>query len=128
VSESDLPSSREYDTVAFDVRGNAAMLLFARTSPHGDIEDYVLLMRTIEEDFDESLTVEVNEQQVGGHDMLKEARLLGNTLTLVFNSPVSVLGSASEVVLGFVATESNLRSMEDGAFRVLGEVLAGGTA
>jgi hypothetical protein len=60
--------------------------------------------------------------------MLTVARLLGNTLTLVFNSPVSVLGSASEVVLGFVATESNLRSMEDGAFRVLGEVLAGGTA
>lgn len=104
------------------------MLLFARTSEHGDIEDYVLIMRTVEEDFDESIYVEINEKQLGGHDLLQEARLLGNTLTLVFNEPVTALDKRKELVLTFLATESNLGSVEKGAFRVLGEVLAGGSA
>ncbi|HNP34538.1 MAG TPA: hypothetical protein PKK10_01685 [Woeseiaceae bacterium] len=123
-----MPRKLVYDTVAFDVRDNATMLLFARTSEHGDIEDYVLIMRTVEEDFDESIYVEINEKQLGGHDLLQEARLLGNTLTLVFNEPVTALDKRKELVLTFLATESNLGSVEKGAFRVLGEVLAGGSA
>ena len=43
--------SRSYDTVAFDVRDNATMLFFARTSDEGDIQDYLLLMRAVEDEF-----------------------------------------------------------------------------
>ena len=117
--------SRFYDTVAFDVRDNATMLFFAKTSAEGDIEDYLLLMRAIEEDFDESLYIEINENQFGGHNLLSEARLLGNTLTLSLHEPAKELGDASEIVLTFEETENNLSSIEAGAFRVLGDALAG---
>ncbi len=120
--------SRSYDTVAFDVRDNATMLFFARTSDEGDIQDYLLLMRAVEEDFDESLYIEINENQFGGHDLLSEARLLDNTLTLVLHEPAKELDNASEIVLTFEATESNLASMEAGAFRVLGDAMTGGNA
>lgn len=120
--------SRSYDTVAFDVRDNATMLFFARTSDEGDIQDYLLLMRAIEDDFDESLYIEINENQFGGHDLLSEARLLDNTLTLVLHEPAKELDNASEIVLTFEATESNLASMEAGAFRVLGDAMTGGNA
>ncbi len=120
--------SRFYDTVTFDVRGNATMLFFARTSDVGDIEDYMLLMRAVEDDFDESLYIEINENQFGGHDLLSEARLLDNTLTLVLHEPARELNNASEIVLTFDATENNLASMEAGAFRVLGDAIKGGNA
>jgi hypothetical protein len=120
--------SRFYDTVAFDVRDNATMLFFARTSDAGDIEDYLLLMRAVEDDFDESLYIEINENQFGGHDLLSEARLLDNTLTLVLHEPAKELDNASEIVLTFEATENNLTSMEAGAFRVLGDAMKGGNA
>lgn len=120
--------SRYYDTVAFDVRDNATMLFFARTAESGDISDYLLLMRTIEDDFDESLYIEVNENQFGGHDLLKEARLVGNTLTLALHEPARELDNAQEIVLTFDETENNLRSIERGAFRVLGDALTGGNA
>ena len=120
--------SRSYDTVAFDVRDNATMLFFARTSDEGDIQDYLLLMRAVEDDFDESLYIEINENQFGGHDLLSEARLLDNTLTLVLHEPAKELDNASEIVLTFEATESNLASMEAGAFRVLGDAITGGNA
>ncbi len=120
--------SRYYDTVAFDVRENATMLFFATTSEAGDIVDYLLLMRAIEDDFDESLYIEINESQFGGHDLLDEARLLGNTLTLKLHEPAQALDDAQEIVLTFDATESNLRNIEAGAFRVLGDALAGGNA
>lgn len=120
--------SRKYDTVAFDVRDNATMLFFARTSDAGDIDDYLLLMRTIDEDFDESLYIEVNERQFGGNDLLDEARLVGNTLTLRMKEPVKALDGEQELVLTFEETENNLKSIEAGAFRVLGDSLAGGTA
>ena len=77
-----MSQSRLYDTVAFDVRDNATMLFFARTTAEGDIDDYLLLMRTIEEDFDSSTYIEINEQQFGGHNLIREAALMGNTLTL----------------------------------------------
>lgn len=120
--------SRHYDTVAFDVRDNTTMLFFASTSQAGDIKDYLLLMRTIEDDFDESLYIEINEDQFGGHDLLKEARLLGNTLTLVLHEPAKALDNASEIVLTFEETENNLSGIEAGAFRVLGDALVGGNA
>ena len=120
--------SRFYDTVAFDVRDNATMLFFARTSEIGDIKDYLLLMRAIEDDFDESLYIEINESQFGGHNLLKEARLLGNTLTLTLHEPAKELDNASEIVLTFEETENNLSSIEKGAFRVLGDSLVGGNA
>lgn len=117
--------SRYYDTVAFDVRDNATMLFFAKTSDEGDIEDYLLLMRAIEEDFDESLYIEINEHQFGGHNLLSDAQLLGNTLTLNLHKPAKELDNASQIVLTFDATENNLSSIEAGAFRVLGDALAG---
>lgn len=120
--------SRFYDTVAFDVRDNATMLFFATTSETGDIKDYLLLMRAIEDDFDESLYIEINENQFGGHNLLKEARLLGNTLTLALHKPAEELGNSSEIVLTFEETENNLTSIEKGAFRVLGDALVGGNA
>lgn len=120
--------SRSYDTVAFDVRDNTTMLFFAKTTDEGDIQDYLLLMRAVEENFDESLYIEINENQFGGHNLLSEARLLDNTLTLVLHEPAADLDNASEIVLTFEATENNLASMEKGAFRVLGDALTGGTA
>ena len=62
-----MEDSRQYDTVAFDVKDNATMLFFAKTTDEGDISDYLLLMRTVDEDFNESIYVEINEQQFGGH-------------------------------------------------------------
>jgi len=120
--------SRSYDTVAFDVRDNTTMLFFASTSDEGDIQDYLLLMRAVEENFDESLYIEINENQFGGHNLLSEARLLDNTLTLILHEPAEELDNASEIVLTFEATESNLASMEAGAFRVLGDAMKGGNA
>lgn len=123
-----MAESRHYDTVAFDVRDNAAMLFFAKTTEEGDISDYLLLMRTIEEDFDSMTYIEINEQQVGGRDLIREATLIGNTLSLHFGEPVEALGNVSEIVLSFADTTENGTSMEMGAFRVLGDALQGGTA
>jgi hypothetical protein len=85
-------------------------------------------MRAVEEDFDESIYIEINENQFGGHNLLSEARMLDNTLTLVLHEPAKELDNATEIVLTFEATESNLTSMEAGAFRVLGDALTGGNA
>ena len=123
-----MADSRHYDTVAFDVRDNATMLFFAKTTETGDIEDYLLMVRTIEDDFDESMHIEINEQQFGGHDLLAEAELLGNMLTLRFSRAIDALGGASELALTFAETQENLNSLEAGAFRVLGDALKGGHA
>ena len=120
--------SRHYDTVAFDVRDNATMLFFARTTPEGDINDYLLLMRTIEENFDESMYIEINEHQFGGHNLISEAALMGNSLTLTLHEPAEELGGATKIVLTFADTPENGTSIERGAFRVLGDTLSGGNA
>lgn len=120
--------SRPYDTVAFDVRDNATMLFFASTSAGGDIEDYVLLMRTEGDDLGGAIFLEINEQQFSGSDLISEARMSGNMLTLVFSEKVKDLDGASEMVLCFDDTPENRTSMEAGAFRVLGEKLSGGHA
>jgi hypothetical protein len=120
--------NRHYDTVAFDVRDNATMLFFARTTPEGDIDDYLLLMRTIEENFDESMYIEINEHQFGGHNLIREAALMGNTLTLTLHEPAEELGGATKIVLTYADTTENGTSIERGAFRVLGDTLSGGNA
>ena len=123
-----MSDSRHYDTVAFDVRDNATMLFFARTTPEGDINDYLLLMRTIEENFDESMYIEINERQFGGHDLIREAALIGNTLTLTLHEPAEELCGVTQIVLTFADTPENGTSIERGAFRVLGDTLVGGNA
>ncbi len=123
-----MAGSRHYDTVAFDVRDNATMLFFAKTTETGDIDEYLLLVRTIEDDFDESMHIEINEKQFGGHDVLQEARLIGNTLTLKFREGIDALDGADELALTFMETQENLNSLEAGAFRVLGDALTGGHA
>ena len=123
-----MADSRHYDTVAFDVRDNATMLFFAKTTETGDIDDYLLLVRTSEDDCDEAMHIEINEKQFGGHDILEEAKLIGNTLTLRFRDKVDALDGAGELALTFAETPDNLNSVEVGAFRVLGDVLKGGSA
>jgi len=123
-----MSDSRNYDTVAFDVRDNATMLFFARTTEEGDISDYLLLMRTVEDDFDSSTYIEINEQQFGGHNLIREAGLMGNTLTLHLHEPAAELGGISQIVLTWADTPENGASMEAGAFRVLGDTLTGGNA
>jgi hypothetical protein len=123
-----MTASRHYDTVAFDVRDNATMLFFARTTPEGDIDDYLLLMRTIEEDFDSSTYIEINDNQFGGHNLIREAALMSNTLTLRLHEPAAELDNATQIVLSFADTPENGAAMEAGAFRVLGDTLVGGSA
>jgi hypothetical protein len=120
--------SRHYDTVAFDVRDNATMLFFARTTAAGDIEDYLLLMRAEGEGIEEAVYIEINEDQFAGHDLIQEARMTGNMLTLQLREPVPELGGASEIVLSYDDSPENRTSIESGAFRVLGDTLAGGHA
>lgn len=123
-----MTTTRQYDTVAFDVRDNATMLFFAKTTDEGEIQDYLLLMRTIEDDFDESIYIEINEQQFGGHNLIREAALTGNVLTLRLHEPAESLGGATEIVLTYAETTDNQESMESGAFRVFGDSLVGGNA
>ena len=120
--------SRHYDTVAFDVRDNATMLFFARTTAAGDIEDYLLLMRAEGDGLEDAIFIEVNENQLGGHDLIQEARMSGNMLTLEFAEPVQALDGASEIIVTFDDSPENRISIETGAFRVLGNTLVGGNA
>jgi len=121
-------NTRSYDTVAFDVRENATMLFFAKTSDVGEISDYLLLMRTVDEDFEESIYIEINEQQFGGHNLISEATLTNNVLTIRLHKPAQELGGVSEIVLTFAETTDNLDAIETGAFRVFGDKLTGGNA
>jgi hypothetical protein len=123
-----MTESRHYDTVAFDVRDNATMLFFAKTTEVGDINDYLLLMRTVDDDFDESIYIEINEQQFGGHNLIREAALTGNILTLRLHEPAAELGGIGDIVLTWAETTENLDSIEMGAFRVFGDTLVGGNA
>ena len=120
--------SRSYDTVAFDVRDNAAMLFFAKTTDTGDIGEYLLLMRAEGEGYDEAVYIEVNEQQFAGKDKISEARLTGNMLTLELREPAEELDGVSEIVLTYDETPENQANVEAGVFRVLGTALAGGNA
>ena len=119
---------RQYDTVAFDVRDSALMLFFARTSAAGEIDDYLLLMRGDGERIGRSIYLEINEQQLAGHDLIREARMGENMLTLSLHEPSAALDGADEIVLSYAASAANKASVEAGAFRVLGDCLAGGHA
>lgn len=123
-----MSKDHHYDTVAFDVRDNTTMLFFAKTGEPGDINDYLLLMRTIGEDFDETLTIEINEEQVSGPELIQNAELIGNTLKLTVDESVSDWKGVREFVLTFEETDDNFASIEAGAFRVLGDTLSGGNA
>ncbi len=128
VTDSNMTANHHYDTVAFDVREDAAMLFFARTSDSGDIEDYLLLMRATGEDFDDSIYLEINEQQFAGHDLISEVTLNGSMLTLALREPAGEFDGAQEIVLTFADTPDNKASIEAGALSVLGDKLAGGNA
>ncbi|MEM6511374.1 MAG: hypothetical protein AAF660_00060 [Pseudomonadota bacterium] len=117
-----------YDTVAFDVRDNTTMLFFAKTAEPGDIDDYLLVMRTINDDFDEILTVEINEEQVSGEALIDEARLMGNTLQFTLGDSMREWLGADALTISFEETSENIASIEAGAFRVLGDLIAGGNA
>lgn len=120
--------SRSYDTVAFDVRDNATMLFFARTTDDGEIRDYLLLMRTVDDEFDESIYIEINEQQFGGHNLIREADLAGNILKLRLHQPAEELDGTDEIVLTWAETGENQDAIEAGAFRVFGDTIVGGNA
>lgn len=104
------------------------MLFFARTTAAGDIEDYLLLMRARGEDFGEAIFIEINENQLSGHDLIQEARMSGNMLTLELTQPVAEFDGATEIVLTYDDSPENRVSIETGAFRVLGDTLEGGNA
>lgn len=123
-----MASERHFDTVAFDVRDDTSMLFFAKTNAAGDIEDYLLIMRAEGNEFADAVYLEINEQLLAGHDLIREARMTGNLLALDLHQPADALGGASELVLTFDATDENKVSLEAGAFRVLGSLLAGGHA
>ncbi len=123
-----MANSRQYDTVAFDVKDNATMLFFANTTDDEEISDYLLLMRTVDDDFNESIYVEINEQQFGGHDLIREVAMTGNILTLRLHEPAAELDGSTEIVLTWSETTENLESIEAGAFRVFGDKLVGGNA
>ncbi|HZW60402.1 MAG TPA: hypothetical protein VFE85_08915 [Woeseiaceae bacterium] len=123
-----MSSHRNYDTVAFDTREDATMLFFARTTPSGDIDDYLLLMRAESAEFDEAIYIEINERQFAGHNLIREARMSGNMLTLELHEAAAELEGATEIVLSYDDSPENKASVEAGAFRVLGDRLAGGHA
>ncbi|MCG8458452.1 MAG: hypothetical protein MI919_19420, partial [Holophagales bacterium] len=69
-----------------------------------------------------------NEQQFGGHNLIREASLTGNVLTLRLVEPAKELGDTTDIVLTWSETTDNLDAIEVGAFRVLGDMLVGGNA
>lgn len=123
-----MTAQRQFDTVAYDVRDQTSMLFFAKTTAAGDIEDYLLIMRAEGEDFDDAVYLEVNEQLLAGHDLVRAARLTANVLVLSLHEPAKALNGATEIVLNYEDTDENRHSIEIGAFRVLGNLLEGGHA
>ena len=124
----DMSESRHYDTVAYDVRNDAMILFFAKTRKTGDIEDYLLLMRAEGEDFEDTVYIEMNENEFIGHDLIMEARMSDGILTLLLREPASELQGAMEIVLSYDNNETNRANVEAGAFRILGDRLEGGHA
>jgi hypothetical protein len=104
------------------------MLFFAKTTNAGDIEDYLLLMRAEGEDDDASIYLEINEREFAWHDLIREARLTGNMLTLALRAPADELQGVEDIILTYDDTPENKSGIEAGAFRVLGNLLAGGHA
>jgi hypothetical protein len=120
--------NRRNETVAFDVRQDATKLFFARTTSSGDIDDYLLLLRAGGEEYDDSLVLEINERQFGGANLISEASLTGNVLTLWFAEPLAAFDGETEFNVTYDDTPRNKASVEAGALRVLGNTLCGGNA
>jgi hypothetical protein len=123
-----MSNSRSYDTVAFDVRENTTMLFFAKTNKNGDIDEYLLLMRTGHEKFNDSIYIEMNNNQLSGHNLIQEVRLTGNVLTLELHKSAAELDDTSEIVLTYDETPENQANIEAGVIGVLFNTLAGGNA
>ena len=121
-----MTKSNHYDTVAFDIREGAAMLFFAATSESGDIKSYLLLMRDGGESLGKSIYLEIDEVQRAGDDVIREARLTGNVLTLLLYSAAGQQFGSDELIVTFDDNEANRAGIEAGAFRVLGDKLTGG--
>lgn len=125
---SEMTYSRTYDTVAFDVRDDAVMLFFAVTTTRGDIEDYLLLMRTEGNGPDSALYLEINEQQFAGQDIIKAAHCTDNMLTLELAEPAAALNGAEGIILTFTQTQENRVAFARGIIDVLGDTLTGAHA
>lgn len=123
-----MTSTRHFDTVAFDVRDNAAMLFFADTRRSGDIRSYLLLMRAEGENADGNLYLEIDETQLIGERVVETAELAGNELRLTLHEDAADTFGDNEFVLTFEDNDHNRAGIESGALRVLGEVLSGGEA
>ena len=123
-----MANSRSYDRVAFDVRENTTMLFFAKTHKEGDIDEYLLLMRTESEELNSPIYIEMNDNQFSGHNLIQEARLTGNVLTLELCEPAAELDDASENVLTYDETPENQANIEAGVIGVLFNKLVGGNA
>lgn len=104
------------------------MLFFAQTAEGGDIAEYLLIMRAEGEDYDNAVYLELNDQQLAGHDLVREARLTDNILTLELRHPAESLSGANAIVLTFDATDENKSNIEAGVLRVLGDLLSGARA
>lgn len=121
-----MTTSRHFDTVAFDVRDEAAMLFFAETQENGDIGGYILLMRAINADFDDTLYIEVDDQQLSGSELLTEAEIDGNLLRLSLAGEAAKAFGGEDFVITFDDTERNHAGIRAGALRVLGDKLVVG--
>lgn len=123
-----MPASRHFDTVVYDVREISKFLFFAKTKDDGDIEDYLMIVRTDDPEFEDIVIIETNEEQVVNGEGVVSASLGPGMLTLTFGEPVSALDGESVITLTFDDTDDNRRAIEDGAFQVLGDQLTGGHA
>lgn len=121
-----MTTSRHFDTVAFDVRDNASMLFFADTQKSGDIKSYLLLMRASDDEFNDTLYLEIDETQLAGDDVVKQAELDGNLLRLTLHDGAASTFGDSDLVLTFDDNPHNRAGIESGAMRVLGDKLVGG--
>ena len=83
-------------------------------------------MRATDEDMDNTLYLEIDETQAAGDDVVMEAELQGNVLTLsLFDSAAATFGESS-ITLSFDDNPHNRAGIEAGAMRVLGDKLVGG--
>ncbi len=123
-----MTQTNHYDTVAFDVRDNAAMLFFAETADSGDIKSYLLLMRATGEGAGDSIYLELNEDELAATDVIREAQLTTNVLTLRLEASAVEQFGGAELVLTFDDNESNRAGIEAGALRILGDKLVGGNS
>jgi hypothetical protein len=123
-----MQSSQHFNNVVFDVRDSANFLFFANTTDTGDIEDYLLIMRSSEPEFENIVIIETNEEQVVNGELFASASLGNGMLTLTFDEPVEALGEENQIILTFNDNPENRAAIEAGAFKVLGEQLTGGHA